>query len=391
MVEWLVSSGNKCTVITGYPYYPKWEVHKPYKNTVYKKEIFHGGMLTVYRCPVYIPNNPTGIRRMLHDASFFISSWIVIVGFLFARSYDYMITVSPPFHLGLISLFYRFFKKTVFIYHIQDLQIDAAQRLSMLKSGRLLGFFSKIEKYIIKKADVVSTISEGMVRNIKAKYNREVVIFPNWTNITEYYPVASNNLLKIKWGFAADDYVMLYSGSIGEKQDIDTIILAAANLKDYEKLKFIICGDGAYKSTLQNMAADLNLNNVIFLSLQPKEVFNEFLNMADIHLIMQKAGAGDLVMPSKLTNILAAGGAVLVTASKETSMYEIISNYHMGLLVEPENAAALTAIIKDNYQADHHEIRSNARAYAVEHLSLDNIMNKFIDIISRVKQSRAQT
>ena len=84
--------------------------------------------------------------------------------------------------------------------------------------------------------------------------------------------------------------------------------MTCAGLPD---LKFIICGSGPYKKELQKMADSLNLNNVNFFPTQPFEKFNQFLNLADLHLIIQKASASDLVMPSKLTTILAVGGISL--------------------------------------------------------------------------------
>ena len=39
MVDWLVSKNIKCTVITAYPYYPYWEIQKPYGGYFYKKEV----------------------------------------------------------------------------------------------------------------------------------------------------------------------------------------------------------------------------------------------------------------------------------------------------------------------------------------------------------------
>ena len=113
---------------------------------------------------------------------------------------------------------------------------------------------------------------------------------------------------KRRWGYQPDDIICLYSGAIGEKQGLESILNVAEKLTDRKRLKFVICGSGPYKDKLILEAKNRNLNNVNFLPVQDKEIFNEFLNMADLHLILQKANAGDLVMPSKLTTILATGG-----------------------------------------------------------------------------------
>ena len=62
------------------------------------------------------------------------------------------------------------------------------------------------------------------------------------------------------------------------------------------------------------------LPNVRFLDLQPNDRLNDLLGLADIHLLPQRSGAADLVMPSKLTGMLASGRAILATASPETQL-----------------------------------------------------------------------
>jgi colanic acid biosynthesis glycosyl transferase WcaI len=120
------------------------------------------------------------------------------------------------------------------------------------------------------------------------------------------------------------------------------------------------------------------LQNVIFLPLQPKEKFNEFLNMADLHLVLQKADANDLVMPSKLSTILSVGGLALVTACKESSLHDIISRHEMGILVEPENRTALIDSIKKALQESFGFIQDNARGFASEYLTINKVIENFL-------------
>ena len=108
--------------------------------------------------------------------------------------------------------------------------------------------------------------------------------------------------------------------------------------------------------------------------------------MADLHLVLQKSAAGDLVMPSKLTAILAVGGCALVTADLGTSLYKIVRENKMGLLVEPENADALEHAITLGLNSDLSEYRENARRYAVRNLEKGIIMEEF-ELFLRMKVS----
>ena len=222
----------------------------------------------------------------------------------------------------------------------------------------------------------MSSISEGMLNKIRAKIDKDVLFFPNWVDTSLFYPLPSRHLLKEKWGYKESDTVCLYSGAIGEKQGLEIILNVAGLLQNSPDIKFIICGSGPYKEKLVEIATQNKLTNIQFLPVQEKEVFNEFLNMADVHLILQKSEASDLVMPSKLTTILAVGGVSLITSARGTSLYNVVNNYNVGYVVEPGNDELLAdAIQKINTESDIETKRNNARDYALKYLNIDNVMN----------------
>jgi colanic acid biosynthesis glycosyl transferase WcaI len=221
-----------------------------------------------------------------------------------------------------------------------------------------------------------------MINRIESKVDKKVVFFPNWVETSVFFPVNDKSKLKEKWGYSEDHFVCLYSGSIGEKQGLENIILAAENLKDNDKIQFVICGTGPYKSKLQGIVSTKGLKNVNFLPLQDKNCFNDFLNIADLHLIIQKAYIGDLVMPSKLPTILSAGGVSLVTAENGTSLQKLVDKYNVGYVIAPDDHVKLTESILEISNSDHTEKRINARKYALQYLNIDNVMNQFVDDIT---------
>ncbi|WP_158275204.1 WcaI family glycosyltransferase [Pedobacter sp. HMWF019] len=377
MLNWLGKEGYQVTMITSFPYYPQWRIQAPYKGKFYAKEKMLDGKLTLYRCPMLVPSNPSGLKRMIHEASFFLSAFFVVLTLLFSKGYEEIFCVAPPFHLGFLALFYRFFKGGRITYHIQDLQVDAAKELKMLKSDRLFSVLFAMERFILNRVNTISTISEGMRKKIQFKTERSVRILPNWVDTIKYYPIADQGPLKAKWGFSGEDKVVLYSGSIGEKQGLSQLIHLAEELKEEAHLKFVICGTGPYKEKLEQMAIDKGLKNVCFFPLQKTEVFNDFLNMADVHLILQKADAGDLMLPSKLTTILAVGGLVLVTALPGTSLYDVIHNHQVGIVIEPERDELLRTELLDCLKNDHSHEKLNARKYAELKLEQNRILESW--------------
>ncbi|MFA6087901.1 WcaI family glycosyltransferase [Mucilaginibacter sp.] len=386
MLLWLANRGYDCTVITTFPYYPYWKVQAPYNNLWYKKELMYVGegkpYLTIYRCPSYIPKDPTGKQRAIQDFSYWLSKFLMIFKFIVSkRNYDLIITIAPPFHLAYLGLILRKLNGGKLLYHIQDMQIEAARDLKLFARKRILAGLFKVEYSILRGADYVSSISEGMIKKIKSKVNREIVFFPNWVDTKDYFPIADRHLLKNKWGFNSDDIVLLYSGAVGVKQGLEGILVTAENLQhDHRHIKFVICSSGPYNELLMEQAKKKKLRNISFLPVQAKEVFNEFLNMADLHLVLQKANAGDLVMPSKLTTILAVGGASIITASKGTSLYDMVVEQNFGYIVEPGKHELLTKLIIDIKLDDNLERkRINARNYATKYLNVDTVMNDFVE------------
>lgn len=133
-------------------------------------------------------------------------------------------------------------------------------------------------------------------------------------------------------------------------------------------------GDGAARPELEAYAA--HLTNVRFMDLQPWERVPEMLNAADIHLVVQKQQAADLVMPSKLTNILAVGGCVLATADAGT-LHDVLQD--VGWVVVPEDPDALANGI-DHLAGSpdrREKLASAARSYAEANLDKDAILERF--------------
>ncbi|MEP2279881.1 WcaI family glycosyltransferase, partial [Maribacter sp.] len=377
MMEWLSKKGHECSVITSYPYYPQWKVQAPYnkkKNRYLKENILVGksqSLIKVYRCPMYVPKKPTGLKRILSDVSFFISALILLIYFLFKKKFDLVISVAPTFLSGVLGAFYKILKNTRHVHHVQDLQIEAALKLGMIKSKYLINILLHVECFIFRNSDRISSISLSMIDKIEKKCKKKVFYLPNWTDNSLFFPMDNKAELKRKFGYKEEDQIIVYSGAIGEKQGLEIILDSAQEFTQNNHIKFLICGSGPYQLVLKEKASQLNLHNISFLPLQPKEVFNDFLNMVDIHLVIQKANASDLMMPSKLTTILSVGGIALITATENTDLFRLVDSHKMGHLIQPEDKNALTSGI--NYLISNKKLftlKENAHIYASQFLSL---------------------
>lgn len=317
------------------------------------------------------------------EVTFFVSAFVRLLTLIVGKKHDTVIAVAPSFNVGLLGLFYKLMRGAKLIYHIQDLQIEAAKELNIIHSKLLMDLLFALEKYILKHADITSTISKAMLMRVQKKSRRPAVLFPNWTDTSHIFPIRDGGFLKAEFGFNETDKIVLYSGAIGEKQGLESILFTALVHRDNAALKFVICGSGPYKQNLENLAGRLGLTNVIFLPLQPPGRFNHFLNSADIHLVIQRTGASDLVMPSKLGPILAAGGLALITANRGTSLYDLAHDHDVGYIINAEDQEALNDAVRKLLTGDFKYLQHNARNYALNFLSIDKVMTGFESAITQ--------
>lgn len=378
MGSWLAQQNHEVEVITAMPYYPEWSVHNSYKGKWWHTEVIDG--VRVHRCPFYVPASVTSVKRILHEFSFVLSSLFYWLPIFFGKRYDVVICLSPPFHLGLLPVFYSKLRNVPLWCHIQDLQIDMAKELGMLKNTRFLNIMFRIEAYILKHCSVVSTISEGMIRKVAQKnvIQSDCILFPNWVDGDHIKPLPVSKSLRRELGLQQSDKVVLYSGSLGEKQGLELIIEAARYFTIQPDVKFLIFGSGGDKPRLEALVQEYGLSNVTFHPLQPYEKLSALLATATIHLVLQKKSASDLVLPSKLTGILSAGGCAIVSAVPGTTLYNIVDEHQMGILIEPESIAALITAIRNALSTDLAYYQINSRKYAEDYLNKETILKTFL-------------
>lgn len=382
--EWLAARGHDVTVITSNPYYPEWKVSAPFDDKQWSDtgSVRTGpGSIRIMRTPMYIPKKLSGSKRILIDLSFILSSMVSWFKCIFQPRFDLVITICPPTLSGFWGYTFKFLKGSRWLIHVQDLQVDAAVHLGMLKNRLLIKFLTGLEKFFLNKATFVSSISDGMMWNIlnkgisKEKYH----MIPNWVDTTKIRPLSDEQRREAKrsYGIDPDLKVILYSGNMGEKQGLEIIPELAELFRDRPDVCFILCGEGALKETLKNKVAARNTPRVKFLPLQSLEHFPLLIGMADIHLIPQKKAAGDLVLPSKLTGILSAGGVSVVAAESGTSLHTIILENEIGVIVPPESLYELCNAINDLLSRDLSIYQLNTRRYAVDTLSIEGILGRF--------------
>lgn len=381
MAAFLAENGHQVRVITAPPYYPHWYVLPGYSGSAYTREVWHG--VEVVRCPLWVPPlragaaRISGLQRIFHLASFALSSLPAALGQVRWRPQRVIVMAPAVLNAPAALLVARLAGAKAWL-HIQDFELDAARRLRMLPAMELVyRLSSRLEGALYGGFDQVSTISNRMMEHLARKgvAPRRAVMFPNWVDLHQIHPLNGYNSLRHELGLE-NKRVMLYAGNMGQKQGLEVLVEAARRLTGVHDLLFLLCGSGAARPQLEQYAA--GLPNVRFLPLQPVDRLNELLNLAEIHLLPQAAGAADLVMPSKLAGMLASGRPVIVTAQPGTELAQVMQN--LGRVVPPEQPELLADAIlalagQPEMQA---ELGSRGRLYVEQTWAKESVLGKFL-------------
>jgi colanic acid biosynthesis glycosyl transferase WcaI len=366
MAEALAARGHDVRVVTAPPYYPEWRVANGWSSWRFRRETRRD--VHVWRAPLWVPARPSGAKRLLHLASFALASAVPMALQLRWRPHVVMV-IAPTLLCAPAALALARATGAQTWLHVQDFEVDAAFGLGLLDSAGGARVARAVERALIRRFDVVSSISRKMVERLQTLGVDEakVLCAPNWVDVETIRPLRRPSDYRRELSIDDDAKVVLYAGNMGKKQGLEHLAAAAALLADRTDIRFVFCGEGQTKAELAKRCA--GLPNCQIIGLQPAERLNELLNLADIHALPQRADAADLVMPSKLTGMMASGRAIVAMAHEGTELYDALAS--RGVVIEPDNGAALASAIATlaDDAPRRAELGAAARRYAQEALS----------------------
>lgn len=342
MAEGLARRGLTVEMVAGAPYYPQWRVYPGFGGW-WRRGVENGVRLT--RCPHYVPAKPSGLKRIIHLASFALSALPSALGWALrcrARRPQVVVAVAPALLSVPVAWLGARLSGAKLWVHIQDFEVEAALATGLVDAGLAGRLALWVERRILGLADVISTISPQMVARLEVKgFARErLAEVRNWADATVAPDPEGALAYRAEWGLG-EQKVALYSGNIANKQGIEILVEVARLLAHRRDLTFVICGQGPNRAALEALAK--GLDNVQFHDLQPSARMAGLLSLASVHLLPQIPGAADLLLPSKLTNMLASGRPVVATAAKGTGLAGEVEG--CGLVSEPGDAAGLAQAI----------------------------------------------
>ena len=371
--EYLVSKGYSVSVITGFPYYPQWDIRSDYKDksSWYKETI---NDVLVYRYKQYVPSDPTFTKRIIHLLSFTLGNSINLFKI---QKPDHVICIVPFTSSIVLGWFLKLRYRSKLWVHIQDFEFDAAIDSGLLNTDK--SFFIRgilwLERTLLKRADTISTISNGMLKKLKTKVEGvDTFYLTNWIDTSKFRVISDN----IHPYLQSDKFKILYSGNIGAKQDWHFFFQVLEQLQHVDDIEVVIVGEGAEKTKLLKGIA--NYNFVKHFNLVPYDELPTLLSSADVHFLFQKSDVIDTVMPSKLLGMMASAKPSIVTGNEASEVAQVYRGSQGGYYFSDNSLEQVVDCIKmlkvDKSLCE--QLGKNAAAYVIENYSKENILDRFI-------------
>lgn len=323
-------------------------------------------------------NRKSKISRILY---FLSSSLAQLLQLTIMRRPGLVISMSLPLSSLIISLVYSRICQVPFIVDVRDTHIDSALATGYLKSGSLVKFLQKIEAIAFRRADLNIAVSKGMAQILKEKgvsANKLRVIplgYDGATCYQDYVDWSRNIRQELNLG---NKFIVLYSGTMGYVIDLDTILLAAEQLKDQKDIVFLFAGTGQRHQELKKESETKKLNT-IFLGQRPKQDIPLLCRQADVALYaVNDKQSLKAILGNKIFDYL-GNGTPIINASKGGDVDSLIDSAKAGISVkygDAEGMARAIIYLKDNPE-EKLRMGTNGATYINQNLTAEISMEGF--------------
>ncbi len=281
----------------------------------------------------------------------FIGRFSNYVSYFFSACYaglrldrpDVVVALTDPPVIGLAAYLTARRFRVPFIMSYRDIFPEVARLLEDFQSEAVNTILQRVNRLLVRKAERIVTLGETMRRRLidgKGSDPAKTLVIPDWADCSEISPGPKRNPFSLAHGLA-DKFVVMHSGNIGLSQGLETVVEAAAHLRQFPDVEMVFIGDGVKKPVLKDRVRTMGLRNVRFLPYQPKERLKDSFASADVFVVSLKRGLAGYIVPSKLYGILAAGRPYVAAVEEACEVAAITKRYDCGLLAEQGNAEDL--------------------------------------------------
>lgn len=337
--------GHSVDVVTGFPIYPTGRVADGYKIRAYQRESRDG--VTVHRVPIYPSHDTRPAHRMGNYLSFAASGAAVAPAVL--KHCDIIYVYSTPATAAIPALALSALRHLPIVLHVQDLwpqTVTASGFIDDAPAGLMERVLHRYCDLVYRRAQRIAVTSPGMADFVVERgVPRDKVSFvPNWAEEISFRPMSRDSNLGRELGLNAP-FTVMYAGNLGEMQQLDVVLDAAACLINEPDLEITLVGGGVLRNHLAQRIEREGLHNVRLIEPQPFSRMASVLSLGDVQLITLKDfPLYRSTLPSKLQATLAAGRPIVGALSGDAA--DVIERSGAGIVASPGDARALAGAIR---------------------------------------------
>jgi len=261
---------------------------------------------------------------------------------------DVVVALTDPPIVGLAAWLAGLRFRAPLVMAFQDVFPEVTVLMEDFHSETINGALQAVNKFLVRRASrsiaIGDTMRQRLIEHKGASPDRTVVI-SNWADTSLIQPGPRHNAFSAAHDLD-DKFVVMHSGNLGLSQSLETLVDAAALLRDVPDVRLVFQGDGVKKPALEQRARDLGLDNVLFLPFMPKAQLGESFAAVDVFIVSLQRGLAGYIVPSKLYGILASGRPFVAAVEEACEVASIATTHDCGLVVEPGNPRALADAIR---------------------------------------------
>jgi colanic acid biosynthesis glycosyl transferase WcaI len=383
----LKRQGHEVKVVTALPNYPTGKIFSDYRGRWIVHEEIDG--IPVFRSWIFAAQTARLFPRLMNYFSFCLTS---LLSFRWIGKPDVVFVDSPPLFLCLTALLLAKLKGATWVLNVSDLWPDAVADSGLVQSGLLLNMAGKLEKFLYRTADFVSSVTEGICKILlenKGVPQSKILFLPIGVDTSLFQPRPADEALLDKWKLNGKS-VFLYAGRVGHSQGLSLVIKAADRLRNRNDIAFVLLGDGPVREELRAESAELGLNNVLFVDPVPLSEMPRWWSITRGALVTLKDQPIHLsARPSK--SLPAMASAVPVVFSGFGEMARIISDANAGMVVAPEQVdpfiQELIRLADDAALA--RELGENGRRLCEQEYSWQKVVGRWLNEMSQLSNSQS--
>lgn len=298
------------------------------------------------------------------------------------RPYDViMISTVPPVLGGAAAALTAKLTGARFIYHCMDIHPEIGRISGEFSNPLVYGVLSRLDSWNCGQADPVVVLSGDMEKTLRKRPSgRDFTI-----RILNNFSLPSEKEIpsKLPFNVSSDKLTVLFAGNIGRFQGLETVVEAAAMLKNRDDVEVIFMGEGVEKVNLQKKAA-LMRANIHFVGHQPVEIAKAAMQQADYGFVSLIPGIHKYAYPSKTMTYLEQGCPLIVAVGQQSELAVDVRQHGYGYCVDFGDSKELAELLDwlANDRTRHAEMRRIALKRAEEMFSEKKLLKKWSELIA---------